>query len=98
MLVVIPVASINNQESLVCTIADAKSFAFVKLSESMQIENIQFKENFANEFFDYIVTPKKDDELDEAYELGARALLANNGMSIEDIIEAMMFRELDEIV
>ncbi len=93
MLVVIPLDG-----EMITRVSEAKEFAFVKLGESMQIEKITKYPSFANQLFDYIVTPDKDENLEEAYELGARALLAREGMSIDDIVEAMMFRELDEIV
>lgn len=93
MRVVIPL-----KDGGVVTTSEAQTYAFVELDESMQPQNIVYKNNFTQEFFEYIVTSKKDDNLDEAYELGARALLARRGMSVEEILEAMMFRELDEIV
>ncbi len=98
MLVVVPVESIGGESSKIATVKEAKSFAFMELGEGMQIERLEFKPSFSNEMFDYIVTPDKNDELDEAFELGARALLAYPGMLLEEIAEAMMFRELDEIM
>ena len=93
MRIVIPL-----KDGGVVAIDEAEIYAFVEVNESMQPKNIVYKDDFTQEFFEYIVTPKKDDNLDEAYELGARALLARRGMSVEEILEAMMFRELDEIV
>ncbi len=97
MRVVIPVREAEGEESIVCKVAEAKSFAFLELGEGMEILDITFRNGFSDDFFDYIVTPDKNDDIDEAFELGARALLARPGMSIEEIVEAMMFRELDEI-
>ncbi len=97
MLVVVPVREADGADSVVCRVGEAKAFAFMRLGEGMQIEGVEFKESFSNELFDYIVTPDKNDDLEEAWDLGARALLAMPGMSLEEIAEAMMFRELDEI-
>ncbi|MRI83963.1 MAG: hypothetical protein C6I00_06040 [Nitratiruptor sp.] len=97
MVVVVPVANPQGANSKVCPITQAKAFAFLRLGEGMEIEGLEFREGFANELFDYIVTPKRNDALEEAFDLGARALLAMDGMSLEEIVEAMMFRELDEI-
>ncbi len=98
MRIVVPVRSAEGEESVVTTLKGAKLFALLDLGEGMRIENLEFVDNMDNIFFDYIVTPDKEDELDSAFELGARALLAMPGMDIEQIVEAMMFRELDEIV
>ncbi len=98
MVVVVPVAKEEGSDSIVVPVKDAKHFAFVHLGEGMELQKIEFKESFFNELFDYIVTPNKEDDLEEAYDLGARALLAMEGMSIEEIVEGLMFRELDEIM
>ncbi len=98
MRVVVPVRSAEGEESVVLPYKKAKLFALLELGEGMKIEKLEFVENIDNLFFDYIVTPDKNDELELAFDLGARALLAMPGMDIEQIVEAMMFRELDEIV
>ena len=98
MVIVVPVKENEGESSKAVTTKEASMYAFMQLAEGMKIEKITFKESFSNELFDYIVTPDKDDELDEAFDLGARALLAYPGMNLEEIVEAMMFRELDEIM
>ncbi len=98
MVLVVPIAQENGEKSLLTTIKEAKSFAFLKLGNGMQIENMKFKPSFSNEMFDYIVTPDKNDDFEDAFDLGARVLLGNRGMSVEDIVEGVMFRELDEII
>jgi len=98
MRIVVPVRSAEGKGSVITTLKDAKLFAVLELGEGMKTEDMEFVENIDNLFFDYIVTPDKNDELDLAFDLGARALLAMPGMDIEQIVEAMMFRELDEIV
>ncbi|MRI58282.1 MAG: hypothetical protein C6H99_02115 [Epsilonproteobacteria bacterium] len=98
MVVVMGVRSQEGEESIIAPVRDAEAFAFVTLGEGMRIEAIEFRKSFENELFDYIVTPDKHDDLEDAYDLGARALLAMPGMSVEEIVEALMFRELDEIV
>ncbi len=95
MKIVIP---LSQKDGGVVSLKEAILYAIVTVNGSMQVQDIAYKEDFSQEFFDYIVTPDKHDELDEAYELGARALLARKGMDVDEIIEAMMFRELDEIL
>ncbi|BCD60898.1 MULTISPECIES: hypothetical protein [unclassified Nitratiruptor] len=98
MLIVVPTKEFAGEDSKISTVTEAQTFVFVQLGEGMQIEEIHEKPSFENELFDYIVSPDKSDNLEEAFNLGARALLARNGMSVEEIVEALMFRELDEIV
>ncbi len=98
MKIVVPVKNVEGIESVVTTLKNAKFFGLLELGEGMQIENLEFIERIDTLFFDYIITPDKDEELNMAYEIGARALLAMPGMDIEEIVEAMMFKELDEIV
>ncbi len=97
MRIVIPVKSQAGEESEIALVKEASVFALVDLGEGMQIENLTFIKSFENELFDYIVACDKNDEIDAAFDLGARALLAHPGMSIEEVVEALMFRELDEI-
>ena len=98
MRIVVPIKKQDGLQSQICLIDEAQGFAFVELGEGMSVENLQFQENFENELFDYIVVCDKNEELEEAFDLGARALLARPGMSLEEIVEALMFRELDEIL
>ena len=96
MLIVIPVDKEDIEEAKITSIENAKSFAFID-TESGKIKNYEFKDRFDNEMFDYIIVNDKNEDIEEVFELGARALLARPNMYIEDIIEAIMFAELDEI-
>jgi len=95
--VAIPVTEFQGVDSTITDLKGARGFVFVQLGEGMEIEGVRFKEDLDGEPLDYIVTPERDDDLEEAFDLGARALLAPRGSSVEEIVEAMMFRELDEI-
>ncbi|HIE35288.1 MAG TPA: hypothetical protein EYP79_03725 [Campylobacterales bacterium] len=98
MVVVIPVNNDNLEEAKITSFNDANFFLFLTLSTGAKIENYKFKKSFQDEMFDYIVVNNKNEELDEVFELGARALLARKNMYVEDIVEAIMFSELDEII
>ena len=98
MKIVVPVKNVEGVESVATTLKNAKSFGLLELGDGMRIENLEFIQRIDTLFFDYIITSDKNDELDMVYALGARALLAMPGMNIEQIVEAMMFKELDEIV
>lgn len=97
MLIVVPVDKNDIDEAKITSIDEAEYFAFIN-TEGGKINSYEFKDSFANEMFDYIIVNDKNEDLDEVFELGARALLARKNMYIEDIIEALMFAELDEIV
>jgi hypothetical protein len=53
MLIVVPIKEYVDTGSIICPIIAAKRFAFVQLSEDMQIESIEAKDSFENELFDY---------------------------------------------
>ncbi|WP_187647394.1 hypothetical protein [Nitrosophilus labii] len=97
MLVVIPVDLNDMEEGKITSIADANYFVFLKLADGAKVKNSEFKKSFSNEIFDYIVVNDRNEDLEEVFELGARALLARKNMYIEDILEAIMFAELDEL-
>jgi len=98
MLVVIPVDSDDMDEAKITSIESAEHFAFLELGEGAKIEKVEFKNSFSEDFFDYFIVNNKNEELDVVYELGARVLLAMPNSYVEDILEAFMFRELDEVV
>ncbi|WP_200762763.1 hypothetical protein [Nitrosophilus alvini] len=98
MLVVIPVNLNDIDEAKITSIESAKYFAFLQLGEGAKLENVEFKKSFSEDFFDFFIVNSKNEELDTVYELGARVLLAMPNSYVEDILEAFMFRELDEVV
>ena len=98
MRIVVPVKVQDGLDSVVSLIDEASGFAFLDLGEGMSVETLSFKNSFENELFDYIIVCDKNEELEEAFDLGARALLARPGMNLDEIVEALMFRELDEIL
>jgi hypothetical protein len=97
MVVVVPIKDKKDLESKITRLNDSRSFAFLYLNEKMQIEKVEFKPTFENEIFDYFITCDKSEDLDSVFDLGARVLLAFNGVTLDEIVEGMMFRELDEI-
>jgi len=98
MLIVVPVDTNNIEETKITSVKDARYFAFLKLGDGAKVLKSEFKESFHNEMFDYIVVNSKNEDLDEIVETGVRALLARPNMYVEDILEAIMFAELDEIM
>ena len=79
--------------------SDSSFFIKLELGEGMEILSQDTVENLEETLFDYLIIGSKEHpKVDEAMELGARALLGRDGMRLEEIIEGLMFRELDEIV
>jgi len=97
MIVVIPVDSNDFEEAKITPIKEAKFFVFLDTKEG-KIKNWEFKKDYKNDIFDYMVVMDKNENLEDVFELGARALLGRKNMYIDDIVEALMFAELDEIV
>ena len=97
MLIVIPVDSNDLQEAKITSVKDARYFVFLKLGDGAKVLKSEFKESFYNEMFDYMVVNSPNEDLEEVEETGARVLLARENMYVEDILEAIMFAELDEI-
>jgi len=97
MIVVIPVDKDDIDEAKIVSIDNAKTFAFID-TQNGKIKDYQFRDSYENEMFDYIIVNSRDENLEEIFDLGARALLAKANMSIEEIVEALMFAELDEII
>ncbi len=96
MVVAVPVDNESFEEARVVPISDAKGFLLMEV-EGGKLLKSGFFSTLGEEFFDYIVVASKNEELEEIFDLGARALLGRKGMYMEEIIEALMFAELDEI-
>ena len=79
--------------------SNSSLFMKLELGEGMEVVSKESIKNIEETLFDYlIIGTKEHPKVDEAMELGARALLARDGMGLEEIVEGLMFRELDEIV
>ncbi len=99
MLILIPVAEIMDEKSQIATLANKKAWALVKF-ENGEVQYIQFFENRAaigEEWIDFVVLDNKFENYMEFMEEGMMILVKRKERTIEEIIEAFKFKELDEI-
>jgi len=94
MNIMIPI----NEEKNLCSLKSRSSWAIVTLEEG-NTEQISFYENKEKikDSLDYVVLNSKDEPLDEFFDDGIDVLIAPIQKTIDDIIEAYMFRELHEV-
>ncbi len=94
MNILIPI----NTQKEICSLDSKNAFAFVTMKDGT-IEKTDFyqtKEEI-NELIDYIVVENKDEFVSDFFLEGIGILIAPLQKSIEDIVEAYMFRELHEL-
>ncbi len=94
MNILIPI----NDEKNLCSMEENNSWAVATLDEG-QIKNISFytSKNDIIEFTEYIVVISKEEFISDFFLEGIGILIAPTQRSIEDIIEAYMFKELHEV-
>jgi|LGVF01.2.fsa_nt_gb hypothetical protein len=88
---------INNEKNL-CSMEENSSWAVATLDEG-QTQNLQFfkTREEINEFTEYVVVISKDEFVSDFFLEGIGILIAPMQRTIEDIVEAYMFRELHEV-
>jgi len=79
----------------ICSINDAKVWAFVLLEngETKEIKRFGSRDKF-DVFADFVVVKDRDDEFDDFLDEGSEVLIAPFQKSVEDILEAFIFKEL----
>lgn len=94
MNILIPI----NEEQNLCSLKSNSSWAVVTMNEG-KTEKINFYTNKEdiNEFADYIVVINKEESVSDFLIEGIGVLIAPMQKSLDDIIEAYMFRELHEL-
>ncbi|DAB39749.1 MAG TPA: hypothetical protein CFH81_05820 [Sulfurovum sp. UBA12169] len=99
MLILIPVESVMDKKSRIATLADKKAWALVKF-ENGEIQYVQFFENrtaIGEEWIDFVILENKFENYMEFMQEGMMVLVRRQEESIEEIMEAFKFKELDEI-
>jgi hypothetical protein len=98
MYILIPVESENIQEASLTKINEVKIWAQVLLDEG-KIQEISYNENrdeFEN-FSEVLIIMDENEYVWPFIELGMMVLVAHTQRSIDDIVEAFLFRELNEL-
>ncbi len=98
MYILIPMDSDNKQEAFITKINDAKVWAQVFLDEGkvVEVKYSEDKDTFDN-FSEVLVVMDENEYVWPFIELGMMILVAHTQRSIDDIMEAFLFRELNEL-
>ena len=94
MNILIPI----NDEKNLCSMEENSSWAVATLEDG-QIQNLTFFKNKEeiNELIEYVIVISKDEFVSDFFIEGIGILIAPMQRTIEDIVEAYMFRELHEV-
>ncbi len=99
MLIAIPVDKPDSNEALITTQIEANCWAVVSFEEG-KIESIEFYKTLQEadiDWLDFVVLKNKFENYLNFMEEGSMVLVVRDQDSIEEIIEAFKFKELDEI-
>jgi hypothetical protein len=98
MYILIPMESEKIQEASLTKINEAKIWAQVLLDEG-KIQEINFNENRDEfeKFSEVLIVMDENEYVWPFIELGMMILVARTQRSIDDIVEAFLFRELNEL-
>jgi len=99
MLIWIPVESENGLTSQIVPQLEAKKWALVEFDEG-RIKSLAFYnaiEELGGEWVDFIILANKFENYLDYMNEGMMVLVVREEKTIEDIIEAFKFKELDEI-
>ncbi len=94
MNILIPI----NDEKKLCSMEENNSWVVAILNEGV-VKNISFytSREEINEIVDYVVVISKEEFVSDFFIEGIGILIAPMQRSIEEIVEAYMFRELHEV-
>ena len=99
MLIWIPVDSDNEKTSKVVTQYEAKFWALVDFDEG-EVQSVRFYNKYEDceeEWVDFIILINKFENYMDFMNAGMMCLCVREEETIEEIIEAYKFKELDEI-
>ena len=97
MTVLIPVDSDNRDECIIASIEENKSWAFITLDEG-KISNIEFVNRREDilEWIDAVVVINDQEYVWPFMDEGIIALVAPSQKSIDEIVEAFLFKDLHD--
>ena len=99
MFILIPVESDKGLESKITTQADMKTWALVDFEDG-KAKSVQFSEDrtsFGIEWMDFIVLDNKFENYMDFMGEGMMCLVRRKEETVEEIVSAFAFKELDEI-
>lgn len=97
MTILIPVNSTNRDECIIASIEENKSWAFIKLDEG-KISSINFydRREEISEWIDAVVVINDLEYVWPFMDEGIIALVAPTQKSIDEIVEAFLFKDLHD--
>jgi len=99
MYILIPVDSDNGLEAKIKTQADMKTWALVTF-ENGKAESVQFSEDrttFGVDWVDFVILENKFENYMDFMGEGMMCLVKRQEETVEEIVSAFAFKELDEI-
>ncbi len=98
MLIWVPVEERREKESKIAKVMEAKAWALINFDAGI-IQSIEFydrRDDF-NDFADFIILENKFENFMEYMNEGLVVLSVRDERTIDEIIEAFKFKELDEV-
>lgn len=98
MLIWIPTDSKDSQTANIATLAEVKAWALVDFEEGVVKETVFYdkREDF-DDWVDFIVMKNKYESYMEFLDEGMMVLCTRSEEKLSDVIEAFVFKELDEV-
>ena len=99
MFILIPVDSDNGLESKITTLAEMKTWAFVEFEDG-KAKTVQFSEDrtaFGVEWIDFVILENKFENYIDFMGEGMMCLVKRKEETVEEVVSAFAFKELDEI-
>jgi len=99
MLILIPVDSDNGLDSKITTQADMKTWALVEFEEG-KAKTVQFSEDrtaFGIDWIDFVILENKFENYIDFMGEGMMCLVKRKEETVEEVVSAFAFKELDEI-
>jgi len=99
MLILIPVDGIDEKISKITTIFSAKNWALIDFDQGLS-QTVRFfdeRSQIDADFIDFVVLQNKFESYMDFMEEGTMVLVIREEETIEEIVEAFRFKELDEI-
>ena len=99
MFILIPVDGDNGLDSKITTLFDMKTWALVEFEDG-KAKTVQFSEDrtaFGIEWIDFVVLENKFENYMDFMGEGMMCLVKRQEETIEEVVSAFAFKELDEI-
>ena len=99
MFILIPVDGDNGLDSKITTLFDMKTWALVEFEDG-KAKTVQFSEDrtaFGIEWIDFVVLENKFENYMDFMGEGMMCLVKRKEETVEEIVSAFAFKELDEI-